>query len=765
MFRLVTRGRAAAPIGLGSTALAFATALLPARAQDAAPMVLPSVTVAAPAGAQRPTVTIAPEVQRFALPQTAASIDSQQIEETTNAVDAEDAIKYFPSLFVRKRNNGDTQPTIATRTWGVNSSAHSLVYVDDIPISALISNNNTTGAPRWGLVSPEEISGMDFLYGPFAAEYPGNSMGGVLLITTRTPHSFEATATQTEAVQSFDMYKTRGSYVTSNTAATIGGKYGKTSWFLSFNHQEGDSQPLYFVTAGSAPAGTSGTIPAVNKTGAVADLVGAGGLLHSATNNLTAKVAVDLTDWLRASYTVGYWDNDTTSTVQSYLTDAHGIPTFGGVSGFANDEYTLQEKHLMNAVSLKTDTQGDWDWEAVLTRYDYLQDIQRNPAGVLGGTSFRTNGLITRMDGTGWSTQDLKAIWRPDGGHEVSFGLHRDQYTLDNPTYNTADWRNSGPAGDGTLSTDGHGKTETYALWAQDAWTFLPGLKLTVGARLENWRAFDGFNLSGAVAAVQPGQHSTNISPKASLSWQIDRDWNATLSYGQAYRYPTVSELYQIVSTGGTFAVPNPDLRPEDVHSWELALRRQTAHTNMRLSVFEEDTFDALVQQTNFINNVATNVWDNVSHTRDTGVELVLGAKNLLIPGLELSNSLTYVNSDIVSDNNFFSKTTTATGKRVPYVPDWRDTVQATYHPTDQLAVSLAARYSGRMFTTLDNTDRVSHVFGAFDGFFVVDTHIHYQINDTITADAGIDNLFNEKYFLYHPFPGRTYVASLKARF
>ena len=62
----------------------------------------------------------------------------------------------MPSLFVRKRNAGDTQPVLATRTSGVGASARSLVYADDILLSALIANNNTIGAPRWGLVAPEE---------------------------------------------------------------------------------------------------------------------------------------------------------------------------------------------------------------------------------------------------------------------------------------------------------------------------------------------------------------------------------------------------------------------------------------------------------------------------------------------------------------------------------------------------------------------------------------------------------------------------------
>jgi iron complex outermembrane receptor protein len=733
---------------------------------------LPPVTVnAAPeaAPAVRLNAPVAPLVDRYALPQTRESITRQQIDDTTNAVDAEDALKYLPSIFIRKRNYGDTQPTVETRTYGVNSSARSLVYVDDVLISALIANNNTIGAPRWGMVSPELVQGIDVLYGPFAAAYPGNSEGGVLLITTRMPTSLETTFKQTGALQDFSVYKTNKTFGTSETTATIGDKVGRVSAFLSANEEISYSQPLVFITNSTIPAGTVGTIPALSKVGAVANVVGAGGLLRSDMGNLTGKVAVDLTDWLQATYSVGYWSNNTQSRTQTYLTDTNGNPTFGGVSGFASNTYNLVEQHVMNALSLKSDTHGDWDGEVVLTRYDFLEDIQDSPTGVLTGTNFKTSGYVARLDGTAWSTQDAKAIWRPngpDGAQEISAGLHRDQYILENPTLNTANWQAAPSGGNGTLYTDGQGKTETYGLWAQDAIKLPYHLKLTVGGRLEQWQAYDGYNLSGTVAKSQPTVRAQDAAPKASLAWQIAPDWTTSFSFGQASRFPTVAELYQIVSTGSTYVVPNANLKPERDTSYEIAVTRQTEHTRVRLSLFEDDNADTLVQQTNLINNTYTSVWDNVTQTRNRGVELVAEEQDFLLRGLELSNSVTYVDSRIVSDPGFVSATgTTATGKHVPYVPDWRDTAQVTYRPADSWALSVAARYSGKMYSTLDNTDSVAHVMGAFDRFFVVDAHVRYQLASFLTASAGIDNVLNEKYFEYHPFPGRTYVASLRLTF
>jgi iron complex outermembrane receptor protein len=723
-------------------------------------------------GLQPSNVSVSPNVERYSLPQTRESIGAQQIEDTTNAIDTEDAVKYLPSIFVRKRNFGDNQPTLETRDWGVNSSARSLVYVDDIPISALIGNNNTNGAPRWGMANLGSITGIDMLYGPFAAEYPGNSMGGVMLITTDMPDHPVATFKQDFALQDFNVYKTNEAFSTSQTSASIGTKYGKVSVFLGASVQDSFSQPLFFVTNGSAPAGTSGTISALNKTGAVADVVGAGGLLHTIQSNFLGKVAVDVTDWLRATYSVGYWSNNQQSKVQTYLTNASGNPTFGGVSGFANDTSTWNEQHLMNAISLKTDTHGDWDWEVVATRYDFLQDIMETPTGVTStGTSFKNSGYVARLDGTGWSTQDAKGIWRPegpDGAHEISFGFHRDEYVLENPTYNSNTWYETPATGNGTVYTAGSGKTETFAGWAQEAWKIFPSLKLTVGGRIEGWSAFDGYNLAGTTAANQPREGEANVSPKAQISWQPVPNLTSALSFGQAYRYPTVSELYQIVSTGPVYSIPNANLRPEKDIQFEWATEYKAGDNRVRLSLWQEDDTDAIVQQTNLLNgySVPVSTWQNVSAIRLRGGELVAEKKNVIFPGIDLSNSVTYVDSDILSDPQFKSTTgTTATGKRVPYVPDWRDTAQAVYRATDELSFSLAARFSGKMYTTLDNTDTVRHVMGAFDRFFVVDTHVHYRVASYLVADVGVDNLFDDKYFEYHPFPGRTYIASAKLTF
>jgi iron complex outermembrane recepter protein len=740
-----------------------------------------------------------PIVSRFQLPQQSFSITAKQIDETINLKDPEDAIKYFPSLFVRKRNDGDNQAVLATRSWGLNSSARTLIYYDDLLVSALIGNNNSGASPHWNLIAPEAISRIDFLNGPYAAAYPGNSIGGVLLITSKMPDHAFADVKETVSIQPWNQYDTKNTYPSSNTSAAAGNRDGALSWLVTANYQDTYQQPLTYTTNGTSktdpsgiPTGTSGTIAALNKQGVVANVVGTGTLAHSEQAAGNLRLAYDLTPLVQATYSLGIWNNVQTSDPQTYLkTAGTNAPTFGGVSGFASNKYTWDQTHLSNAVSLKSDTRGVFDYDLSLSSYNYLQDIMLNPFTVTPtGLGYSENGKVTRNDGTNWQNADAKGIWRPfgvDGSQEISFGLHGDRYYFDNPVYASSIWNATPATGTGQLYSDGIGETRTGALWVQDAWKIQPDLKLTLGGRLETWEALDGFNLNTSVngttgvitsttAMNQPGLNSANFSPKASLSYDLNKDWNITTNFGEAYRYPTVTELYQNVTVSNVVTVPNPFLTPEQDLNGEVNIERKWSDGRVRLTLFEERTNNAIISQTNTVTSVTgsqvmATTFSNVAAIMMQGVELSAEKNNVLFNGVQLFGSVTYVDSRILSDptwtgtNPLTGLPDSVVGKRVPYVPDWRARAGVTYRPNDNWAFTLAARYSGKQYSTLDNTDIIPHVYGAFDDYVVADMKVHYNATQNFSLDFGIDNLFNEQYFLFHPFPGRTYVLAGKYTF
>jgi len=778
---------------LSALAAAVAIAAIPSRslAQDA-PNVLPTTEVLG----ERDAAGTVPLKEKYQLPQNAESITAKRIDETINLKDPEDAVKYMPSLFVRKRNDGDNQAVLATRSWGLNSSARTLIYADDLLISALIGNNNSGASPHWNLVSPEAIQRVDFLNGPYSAMYPGNSIGGVLQITTKMPDKPQATAKETLSVQPFKQYGTGDTYVTSQTAASAGSREGAFSWLISAHYLDGYAQPLTYTTSGGIPAGTVGTFPAFDKQGRIANVVGTGALIHTQQTVGNIKLAYDFLPQVRGTYAFGVWNNVQNSNPQTYLTTPAGAPTFGAVATFANNKYNWEQTHVSNAVALKSDTGGTFDFDISASSYNYLQDILINPFTVTPtGAGYSTNGKITRNDGTNWQNVDARGIWRPDAfghAHEVSFGIHGDRYRFENPLYLSSVWNATSWTGNGQLFLRGVGETRTGALWLQDAWKITPNLKLTLGGRLETWRALDGVNVGSNVAtgtgtpAVpipnytltttnQPGLSSTNFSPKVSLSYDPTESWNITANFGESYRYPTVTELYQNITVNNVAVFPNPNLVPEHDLSGEFNIVRKWNDGRIRLTFFHEHVDNAIISQTNTVTvsgvqQMATTI-SNVAAIRMQGIELAADKDNVLIERLQLFGSVTYVDSRILSDptwagvNVLTNLPTVATGKRVPNVPDWKVTAGYTYRPNDNWAWTVAARYSGKQYSTLDNTDFVTHVYGAFDHYFVVDTKVHFKATDNFAFDVGIDNLFNQQYFLFHPFPSRTYVVAAKYTF
>jgi iron complex outermembrane receptor protein len=761
------------------------------------PQPAPAVSAAVDGGGVNASYGTPPLKQRYQLPQESFTITSKQIDETINLKDPEDAVKYFPSLFVRKRNDGDNQAVLATRSWGLNSSARTLIYYDDLLISALIGNNNSGASPKWNLVSPEAIARIDFLNGPFSAAYPGNSIGGVLLITSKMPDKPFAVVKETVSVMPWSQYGTSNTYVTSQTTATAGSREGKLSWLISANYLDSWQQPLTYTTFGTAfgvgPAGTTGAFGAWNRTGGIANVLGTGALAHSQQTSENFRFAYDISPLVQATYSLGIWHNHQTSNPQTYLTSTlNGQPTFGGQGAFATNRYIWDQTNLSNAVSIKSNTKSVFDFDLVTSSYNYLQDAMLNPFTVAPtGTGYSLNGKVTRNDGTNWQNADAKGIWRPfgfDGSQEISFGAHGDRYRLENPVYLSSVWYATSSTGTGQIFSEGIGETRTGALWVQDAWKIVPNLKLTLGGRLETWRALDGFNINSnptstsgiptapipvftPVAINQPGLSSTNFSPKASLSYDLNKEWNVTANFGESYRYPTVTELYQNIVVAGVATFANPNLTPEQDFTGELNVERKWNDGRVRLTLFKERTNNAIISQTTNVTNstggqTPTTTIGNVDAIRMQGVELSAD-KNNVVRGVQVFGSVTYVDSRILSDPTFVSTIggTTAVGKRVPNVPEWRAKAGVTYRPSDSWAYTVAARYTGKQYATLDNTDTFQHVYQAFDPFLVVDMKVHYVATKNFSFDFGIDNVFNAQYFLFHPFPGRTFVVAGKYTF
>ncbi|MEP7101627.1 MAG: TonB-dependent receptor [Burkholderiales bacterium] len=728
------------------------------------------------------------------IPATMEGITREQLERTVNATDSEDALKYLPSLLVRKRYIGDYNHAIlSSRASGTGNSARSAVYADGILLSNYLGNGvgGLSFPPRWGMVTPEEIERVDVMYGPFSAAYPGNSVGAVVVFTTRMPKAFEAHAKVGYSSQPFELYNTSATYRAWETSASVGNKAGAFSWLLNFDHADSHGQPLTFATRllSSGTTGAAGT----PVTGAVLDannanlpwyVIGTGTEYQTKQDHFKAKLAWDITPEIRANYLLGVWQNTSENNSVSYLRTAAGQPYYGtGVPGatiningqsFAAptgaDFAATRERltHVMHGLTLKSHTQGVWDWEVDASLYDYRRDDKRQNAAANTLPNALSGGAGTLADGsgTGWNNLAVRGTWRPggiDGEHIVDFGVQQDSYKLQYLTSNIAgNWLADGA---GALANNVAGRTQLRSLYAQDAWAFAPRWKTVLGLRAEDWRAAEGSTAFSATSTLTyPSRNERFFSPKAALSFQAAPDLVLKASLGRAVRMPTVSELYGATSTTNSQYINDPNLKPEKSWTTELTAEKDLGNALVRLTFFAEDTHDSLYSQTTFDATANKNISrvQNVGRIKTNGLEFAFNGTDLIAKGLDLSGSVTYADSVIKANDGFVVTPGDTVGKRQPNIPKWRATALASYRFDEQWSIAYGARYSGTQYRTLNNADVNGYTYQGVSKYFTTDLRLRWQITRQWSAALGIDNLNNYQYWNFHPYQQRSYNAELK---
>ena len=707
---------------------------------------------------------------------TSTEAATKELIESTNVINTEDAVKYLPSVQVRKRYIGDRNSILASRNAGTIDSARSLVYADNVLVSMLLGNS-WSYAPRWWFVSPQEIERIDVSYGAHSAAYAGNAAGVVMVMKSRLPEKFEAFADVQTFSQAFKLYGTDENYNGSRLGAYLGNRNGDLRWTLSYGHLDNIGNPMSFANSARKTTPLAGGETVVtgyywdkDAKGSDRVIFGATSIDHNLQDNAKVKLAYDLSAGSRLTYTLGYWQSDSDVSVQSYLRDAAGNPVYSGTVNIDGFAYTLGntamqpskrlEQHWMNSLTWRYDhkQESDWAFEAALTKYEFGKDTTRKPTVALPAALSGGAGQVQLQDGTGWRTADVRADWSPAHGtlgHDVAFGYHYDKHILNDRTYSNADWL-AGSAT--TLSAGNTGKTVTQGFYAQDAMQVGQDMKLTLGLRYEHWHAFHGTSSDAITTQAHTGRRENFTSPKLSLSWVATESWLLRGSLSRAARFPTVTELFQSSISGTSTVINDPTLKPEKILASELAAERDLGNGNLRISLFQDNVNDYLTRQTDTtVMPTVTNI-QNVDKVRIRGVETSMQQRDVYMPGLDLSGSMTFSDSKILEN----SRNPASVGKKMIRIPDWRATLVATLHTSRTTDVTLAGRYSGKQYNMLDNSDTNDGVYGGVSRFYVMDLKFNYHFDKNLSMSVGVDNLNNEKYYAAHPYSQRTWMVQIK---
>jgi iron complex outermembrane receptor protein len=624
------------------------------------------------------------------------------------------------------------------------------------------------------MVNPEEIQRISMMYGPFSSLYAGNSMGGVINIETRMPERLEAHAGVQSFIQNFKLYGTDQTKIGNREFFSIGNKVNDFSFWASMNRLENTAQPLDFSVNDSIGVGTAeDTITGAYRDKGIKNqdriIFGATAIDTSIQTNGKFKGQYEFSNQSKLTYTIGLWDLDSRQNVQSYIKDTLGNSIYGGDVILGGKTYSVSRMnpaqaeafHVMQSIDFKSSDKGFFNWQMTLSDYDYSRDLS-NRSALIDATNtnpyIKKTGQITDLSGTGWTVFDSRVTLRPKD-HTIDLGYHLDYYHLRQTVNASNDWMGSQKEGFTSLSS---GNTKTHAVYVQDKWQISPEWALTMGGRQEHYEAYDGVNQNTENLARYEDRSRNTFSPKASLSFEPTPAWGFRAAFGKAYRFPTVTELFQQLTTSNNIIVTNnPNLKPEEIYSGEITAERRFANGLARASLFREDRYDALISQINVLpaaEDTSKSYVQNVDHVRIYGIELATEWKNAIIPKLDLVANATLTDSEILKNDAAPSYI----NKKVPRIPRQLYKAVATYRVSEDFTMSLAARYSGRQFIELNNSDINPETYQGASRLLFVDAKANYKFKDRWTASLGVDNIFNDQAYVYHPLYQRTGYAQIK---
>ncbi|HWA25324.1 MAG TPA: TonB-dependent receptor [Lacunisphaera sp.] len=714
----------------------------------------------------------------------APSVTHQLVREDLEALnlpETGDAVQYLPNLFIRKRFVGDKNSLTSIRGTSNRQPGRTLVVADGIVLSNFLGTG-FGNSPRWFLVAPEEIEKIAVSYGPYSALYTGNSIGGTVLFTTQMPTRLTATAKAHYFVENFSEYATRDTFAGKTGYVSYGDRRGKFSWFAFINHLDNDSQPMTFATvnnsATTAP-GTGGTA----VTGALTDtdfsanariIYGSQGPTEAVHDTYKLKLGYDFSDDTHLRYSVMYWVNSEDNLApETYLRDAAGNPVWSGKVEAAGRTFTITpttfnvnvrgQRDLIQGFTFSHEPATGPQFTVTGSLYDVLKDKTYAANTALPSADTGGAGRATLIGDTGWKTLDAILGWRNPVGaiaHSPLLGYHYDTYFTQQDQRNMTNWRDASTVT--SLISGNGGTTVIHSLFAQDTWRLAERWTLTPGLRWETWEAKDGYQASSAASGPYAARTNSAWSPKLALAWKPAPGWNARLSLAKATRFPTVGELFQgTVSASGSVTQNNPDLEPERDFAKDLTIERTLPKGTARFSLFEEDVTDSLVNQSTLrADGTSLSGPQNVGRVLTRGAEFAVQQRGFLAESLSLDFNASYTNAVIKENAPILvaGVPTNTVGKQFPRIPHWQVKSVLSWRATSDVSLSAAARYSSYQYNTLENSDPYGG-YGGTDAFFVVDLKATYRLPRGLRASLGVSNVNDDRYHVFHPMPGRTWLA------
>ncbi|HMS85663.1 MAG TPA: TonB-dependent receptor [Nitrospira sp.] len=259
-------------------------------------------------------------------------------------------------------------------------------------------------------------------------------------------------------------------------------------------------------------------------------------------------------------------------------------------------------------------------------------------------------------------------------------------------------------------------------------------LVFTAAVRWDWWRNFDGTKTtpSGLVTHMQDNTASL-INPKVSLLYKVNERVRIGASVYQAFRAPTLNELYRDFGSSGFTFLSNDRLEPERLTGGDVKVEVDVLPRGL-LGFRATGHYDVIKDQILFVTQGPTSAMrQNIAEGRSVGTDIELHSR--VDDLLSLTVGYSFVDSVITR----FPGNPSREGLRIPNVSSHQVTAALTIGRPDVAQLTLQTRYLSRQFA--DDTNRQP-----IADFVVLDASLRKRITSWGELFIDGENLTDRRY-------------------
>jgi iron complex outermembrane receptor protein len=212
-------------------------------------------------------------------------------------------------------------------------------------------------------------------------------------------------------------------------------------------------------------------------------------------------------------------------------------------------------------------------------------------------------------------------------------------------------------------------------------------------------------------------------------SYQLDERWSVFGQYATSFEAPTFTEFANPQGSGF-----RPGLDPQTSRSLEIGLRGLFYDLQFEASLFTVRVEDEIIVDDNSGAPPADErtFYRNADETRRNGLELGGRWRPAIMPRLQLSGALTYMDAYFDDDSN----------NTLPGLPDWTAYIDARYQFQDGYFAGLSTQHIGERYA--DDANAVKVASQTVTNLRLGRTFSTSQYDTQLTI--GIENLFDEEH-------------------